>query len=137
VEYPKISQAIGEARELGDLRENHDYISSKEKQELLEIMISNLQRKISNVVVVDIKDCSGDVVDFGAIVHVVDDDTGAEACYQILSEYEADSERKIISIESPIALALLKKKTGDVVEIKIPSGIKVYEITKIEWGRFL
>jgi transcription elongation factor GreA len=137
VEYPKIAKAIGEARELGDLRENQDYTSSKEKQELLGIMISNLNRKLSNAMIVDIKDCAGDVVDFGAIAYLIDEDTNKSLYYQILSEYEADLEKKIISIESPIGLALIGKKVGDVVEIKIPSGTKVYEITKIEWGRLL
>lgn len=135
VERPKISKAIGEARELGDLSENTEYSSSKEKQSVIEAMIANLNKKMSNAEIVDITKCSGDVVDFGATVYLVDEDTDKETYYQLLSEYEADISKRIISIESPIGMALLGKEVGDSVEIKIPSGVKNYEILKIEWGK--
>jgi transcription elongation factor GreA len=137
VERPAISKAIGEAIALGDLSENQEYSSSKEKQGLIETMIATLSRKLSNAEIVDVKKCSGDCVDFGAVVHLLDEETEKEIYYQILSEYEADFAKRIISIESPIGLALVGKEVGEIVEIKIPSGSKTYEITKIEWGKIL
>lgn len=137
-ERPKIAKAIGEARDLGDLSENTEYSSSKEKQSIIESMITSLNQKMSNAQIIDIEKIeSSDTIDFGAIVYLIDDDTDKDIYYQLLSEYEADIKKKIISIESPIGLALIGKEVGDSVEIKIPIGIKNYTIQKIEWGKIL
>jgi transcription elongation factor GreA len=132
-----VSKAIGEAIALGDLSENQEYSSMKEKQEVVETKISTINARLSNAEIVDIKSCGGDYVDFGAIVRIIDEDTEREIYYQLLSEYEVDSKRGIISIESPIGTALVGKETDEIVEIKTPGGIKTYRITNIEWGRLL
>lgn len=134
IERPKISKAIGEAIELGDLSENTEYSSSKEKQVINEAMIAALSEKLSNADVVDISKLFGDTIDFGATVHLIDEDTEIETTYILLSEFEADFNKNIISIDSPIGKALIGKKVGESVEIKVPSGIKYYEITDIKWG---
>jgi transcription elongation factor GreA len=137
VERPAISKAIGDAIALGDLSENQEYSSSKDRQSLIETMITKLNKRLSNAEIIDAKKCSGESIDFGAIVYLIDEDTGKEIYYQILSEYEANLEKRIISIESPIGMALIGKEVGEVVEVKVPSGVKIYEIIKIEWGRIL
>lgn len=133
VERPKISKAIGEAIDLGDLSENAEYHYSKDKQRIVESMISTLSEKISNADITDINKLSGDIIDFGATVLLVDEDTEKEIKYKLLSEIEADVAKHIISITSPIGKALVGKKVGDSVEIKVPSGIKNFEILDIEW----
>lgn len=134
IERPKISKAIGEAIELGDLSENAEYSSSKEKQIINEAMITSLNEKLSNADIVDISKISGDIIDFGATVHLVDEDTEKEIIYTLLSEFESNLEKNIISIDSPIGRALAGKTIGESVEIKVPSGIKYYEITDIKWN---
>ena len=96
-------------------------------------MISSLSEKLSNAEIVDINKLSGDVIDFGATVHMLDEDTEKGITYTLLSEFETDLGKNKISVDSPIGRALVGKKVGESVEIKIPSGIKYYEITSIEW----
>lgn len=134
IERPIISKAIGEAIELGDLSENTEYSSSKEKQSINEAMIASLSEKIANAEIVDINKLSGNKVDFGAKVFLIDEDTDKKIYYTLLSEFEADLNRNIISIDSPIGRALFGKQVGESVEIKVPSGIKYYEIIDIKWG---
>ncbi len=134
IERPKISKAIGEAIALGDLSENAEYSSSKEKQAINEAMIASLSEKLSNADVVDLGKISGDAIDFGATVYLVDEDTEKEIVYTLLSEFESDLEKNIISIDSPIGRALVGKNVGESVEIKVPSGMKYYEVTDIKWN---
>lgn len=134
IERPKISKAIGEAIALGDLSENAEYSSSKEKQAINEAMIASLSEKLSNADVVDLGKMSGDAIDFGATVYLVDEDTEKEIVYTLLSEFESDLEKNIISIDSPIGRALVGKNVGESVEIKVPSGMKYYEVTDIKWN---
>ena len=136
VERPKISKAIGEAIELGDLSENAEYHYSKERQAIVEGMITNLTEKLSNADVVDISNLSGDVIGFGAHVLVIDEDTEKEINYILLGEYEADITKNIISVESPIGRALVGKKVGDFIEINVPSGTKNFEILNLTWGDY-
>ena len=133
VERPKISKAIGDAIELGDLSENAEYHYSKERQAIVESMISTLSERLSCADIVELTNLSGDSVNFGAHVIIVDEDTEKEISYTLLSEYEADVSKNIISIESPIGKALVGKKVGDSVEIKVPSGTKNFEILEIKW----
>ncbi|MBO4956784.1 MAG: transcription elongation factor GreA [Rickettsiales bacterium] len=133
VERPQISKAIGEAIELGDLSENAEYHYSKERQRVVEGMISNLSEKISNADIVDVSKLSGDFIDFGATVLLIDDDTGREVKYTLLSEVESDLSKNIISITSPIGKALIGKKIGDFIEIRIPSGTRNFEVLSISW----
>ena len=95
--------------------------------------ITNLQSIIMQAEPIDLALCGGDEVNFGCIVTVIDDDTEKKFIYKLVSEYEADLEKNEISIESPVGKALLGKKIGDTVEIKIPAGIKTYEIINLEW----
>lgn len=135
VERPANSKAIGEAIALGDLSENAEYTYSKEKQNMINATIAQLSSKISNAEIIYIENLSGDLVDFGATVYLVDEDTDKETHYQLLSEFEADIEKNIISIDSPIGKSLLGKKVGDSVEIKAPSGTKIFEILDIKWEK--
>ena len=133
IERPKISKAIGEAIELGDLSENAEYHYAKEKQTIIESMITNLTEKISCADIIDITKLSGDIINFGATVFLIDEDTEKETKYKLLSEFEADLSKNIISVDSPIGKALIGKKIGDSIEIHVPSGIKNFEVVDIKW----
>lgn len=133
IERPAIIKAIGVARELGDLSENAEYQSAREKQSFIEGKIIELEDKIARSEVIDLSKLSGEVVMFGAKVNLVDCDTEKEVSYQIVGEYEADLEKNLISIISPLARALIGKKLGDVAEVVTPSGIKEYEILEIKY----
>lgn len=133
VERPSVSKAIGEAIEMGDLSENAEYSSAKDKQVIIENNISNLTDLLSRADVVDITKLSGDVIDFGATVCLIDEDTERKVSYQLVSEVESDLDNGKISVESPVGKALLGKSKGDEIEIKAPSGTKFYEIVNVEW----
>ncbi|PZX10013.1 transcription elongation factor GreA [Celeribacter halophilus] len=132
VERPAIIQAIAEARELGDLSENAEYHSAREKQSFIEGRIKELEGVLSLTDVIDPKTLSGSVK-FSATVTIVDEDTDEEKTYQIVGEYEADIERSLLNIKSPLARALIGKEEGDSVEVRTPGGVKSYEILKIEY----
>ncbi len=133
VERPKIISQIAAARELGDLKENADYHSSKDKQGFIEAQIGDYEDKIARAEIVDIAKLSGNKVVFGATVYLEDLDGDRDVKYKIVSEYEADIDLGLLSNSSPFARALLGKNVGDEVEIKVPSGSFNYEITKIEF----
>ena len=133
VERPAIIQAIAEARELGDLSENAEYHSAREKQSFIEGRIKELEGVISLADVIDPSTLSGNVK-FGAMVTVVDEDTDEEKVWQIVGEYEANIEKGLLNIKSPIARALIGKDEGDSVEVRTPGGDKAYEILKIVYG---
>ena len=130
VERPAIIKAIAEAREHGDLSENAEYHSAKEKQSFIEGRIKELEGAISLADVIDPKKMSG-AIKFGATVTLVDEDTDEEKTYQIVGEYEANIEKGMLNIKSPIARALIGKEEGDSVEVRTPGGEKSYEILKI------
>ena len=128
VERPAIIKAIAEAREHGDLSENAEYHSAKEKQSFIEGRIKELEGAISLADVIDPKKMSG-AIKFGATL--VDEDTDEEKTYQIVGEYEANIEKGMLNIKSPIARALIGKEEGDSVEVRTPGGDKSYEVLKI------
>ncbi len=130
VERPAIIRAISEAREHGDLSENAEYHSAKEKQSFIEGRVKELEGAISLADVIDTAKLSGSVK-FGARVELVDEDTDEEKAYQIVGEYEADIEKGLLNIKSPLARALIGKDEGDSVEVRTPGGEKAYEILKI------
>ena len=132
-ERPSIIAAISEARSHGDLSENAEYHAAKERQGWIEGRIAEIEDKIARAQIIDVSKLSGSQVKFGATVSVVDEDTEEEARYQIVGEHEADVKSGKISIASPIARAMIGKETGDVVEVNTPSGVKAYEILKVEW----
>lgn len=129
---PAIIRAIAEAREHGDLSENAEYHSAKEKQSFIEGRIKELEGVIGLAEVIDPTKLSG-AVKFGATVSVADEDTDEEKTYQIVGEYEADIEAGLLNIKSPIARALIGKEEGDSVEVRTPGGLKSYEILEIKF----
>lgn len=130
-ERPRIIQAISEARAHGDLSENAEYHSAKEQQSLNEGRIADLEDKISRAEVIDVSKLSGSTIKFGATVKLIDDDTEEEKTYQIVGDSEADVKDGKVSISSPIARALIGKKTGDSIEVNTPGGGKSYEIIDV------
>ena len=131
-ERPAVIQAIAEARELGDLKENAEYHSAREKQGFIEGRIKEIEAVMSLAEVIDPTKLSG-AVKFGATVKVVDEDTDEEKTWQIVGEHEANIEKDLLNIKSPIARALIGKEEGDSVEVRTPGGEKSYEILSIDY----
>lgn len=134
VERPQIIKAIEEARAHGDLSENAEYDAAKEKQLQLMYKIQELEDKLSRAEVIDTSQIKSDKVVFGAKVTLYDINNDKEVIYRIVGEDEANPSLGLISIKSPIARAVIGKKVGDEVEVTTPSGIKNFEIIKIEYG---
>lgn len=132
VDRHAIIAAIAEARAHGDLSENAEYHAAREKQSFIEGRIKELEAMLSLAEVIDPSKLSG-AVKFGATIVIVDEDTDEEKHYQIVGEAEADIERGLLNIRSPIARALIGKEEGDSVEVKTPGGIKSYEILSIRY----
>ena len=131
-ERPAIIRQIAEAREHGDLSENAEYHAAREKQGFIEGRIKELESILSRAEQIDTAKLSGSVK-FGAIVNLVDEDTEEERTYQIVGEAEADIERGLLNIRSPLARALIGKDEGDSVEVTTPGGLKSYEILSIRY----
>ncbi|KEO53035.1 transcription elongation factor GreA [Thioclava pacifica] len=131
-ERPAIIAAIAEARELGDLSENAEYHSAREKQGFIEGRIKEIESLLGRSEVIDPTKMTG-AVKFGATVTIVDEDTDEEKTYQIVGEPEADLEKGKLNMKSPLARALIGKDEGDSVEVRTPGGDKAYEILKIDF----
>lgn len=134
-ERPAIIEAISAAREFGDLSENAEYHAAREKQSFIEGKILDLEDKFSRAEIIDTSSFTNDFVKFGAKVKLIDDDTEEESIFDVVGEYEADITKHRISIQSPLAKALLGKKIGDIVEVQTPRGIKNYEILEITFDK--
>lgn len=134
VERPSVIEAIAEARAQGDLSENAEYESAKEKQSFIEGRIAEIESKLSNAMIIDSRtlNAEGRCV-FGATIDVEDLDEGGVSTYQIVGDDEADIKSGKISISSPIARALIGKVAGDVAEVVAPSGIRSYEVLKVQY----
>ncbi len=132
-ERPQIIQAIKEAREEGDLRENAGYDAARERQGMTEARISYIESRLSLFQVIDLDSLSGEKAAFGATVSVEDADTGEEREFTLLGPDEADPDHGSISLLSPVGQALLGKEAGDEVTIDIPRGRVTYEITNVEF----
>lgn len=132
VERPAVIRAIAEAREHGDLSENAEYHAAREKQSFVEGRIKELEMVISRAEVIDPSKLSGSVK-FGATVRLVDEDTDEEKTFQLVGEQEADLERGLLNVRSPLARALIGKDEGDSVEVQTPGGQKSYEILSIRY----
>ncbi|MEL6167063.1 MAG: transcription elongation factor GreA [Pseudomonadota bacterium] len=132
VERPAVIQAIAEAREHGDLSENAEYHAARERQSFIEGRVKELEAILSLADVIDPTKLSG-TVKFGATVTVVDEDTDDEKTYQIVGEPEADIEKGLLNIKSPLARAMIGKDEGDSIEVRTPGGEKAYEILKIDY----
>lgn len=133
VDRPRITQAIAEARAHGDLKENAEYHAAREQQSFCEGRINEIEGKLSDARVIDIKTIpyAGKVL-FGVTVTIVNCDTEAEVTYQIVGEDEANVSAGRISVTSPIARALIGKEIDDVVVVKAPGGDIEYEIAQIK-----
>ncbi len=132
-ERPAIIQAIADARELGDLKENAEYHSAREKQGFIEGRIQEIESVLGLAEVIDPSTLSG-TVKFGATVQIVDEDTDEEKTWQIVGEHEANVEAGLLNVKSPIARALIGKEEGDSVEVRTPGGVRGYEILSITYA---
>ncbi len=134
VERPRLAKLIGEARALGDLSENAEYHAAREAQGIVEAKIRDIESKIANANVIDIsKIACDDLVVFGATVEVVNLDNDKLDRYQLVGDDEADAEQGKISINAPIARAIVGKRCGDVVTVTTPAGVLELEIAKVEY----
>lgn len=132
VERPAIIKAIAEARAHGDLSENAEYHAAKERQGFIEGRIRELEGVIGRADVIDPTRMSG-AIKFGATVALVDEDTDEERTFQIVGEAEANLERGLLNIRSPLARALIGKEEGDSVEVATPGGLRSYEILSVRY----
>lgn len=131
---PKIIAAVDEARKHGDLRENADYHAAREEHGFNEGRIQEIEGKLGTAQVIDVTQMpkTGKVI-FGSTVDLVDADSGEEMRYQIVGEDEADIKASLISINSPIARALIGKSEGDIAQVVTPKGIRELEIVKVHY----
>lgn len=134
VEMPRVSKEIGVAREHGDLRENAEYHAAKEKQGMIQGRINEIEGIIAHAEIIDPKSLSGNKVKFGATVTLEDSDSGKNITYWIVGASEADINKGKISVNSPLARALIGKTEGDEVEVIAPGGKKTYEIITVSFG---
>ncbi|MEQ6292335.1 transcription elongation factor GreA [Vogesella sp. GCM10023246] len=132
VERPSVIEAIAEARSHGDLSENAEYDAAKERQAFVEGRIAELEAKLSNAQIIDPNDLDADGrIVFAATVKLLDLESEDEVTYQIVGDDEADIKDGKVSINSPIARALIGKEGGDVAEVQAPGGIREYEILDV------
>ncbi|MCO1333180.1 transcription elongation factor GreA [Microbulbifer sp. OS29] len=133
VERPTVVQAIAEAREHGDLKENAEYHAAREKQGFVEGRIQDIEAKLSHAQVIDVKSIEpSDKVIFGTTVTIIHLDNDTEVAYKIVGDDEADVKKQKISVNSPIARALIGKEVGDIVVVNTPSGAIEYEIEAVK-----
>ncbi len=132
-ERPRIIQQIAEARDHGDLSENAEYHAAKEAQGLNEARVAELEDKIARAEIIDPSKLSGTTVKFGATVTLEDDDSGEKVKYKIVGEDEADLKAGKISINLPIARALIGKSKGENAEVTTPKSARSFEILKVEF----
>ena len=134
VRRPALSQAIAEARELGDLKENAEYHAAREEQGMVEARIRDIEGRLQNAVVIDVTSIehTGKVI-FGVTVDIENVATGETKTYQIVGDDEADLKIGKISVNSPIARGLIGKEEGDTVVIQTPAGQVEYEIAEVRY----
>ena len=134
VDRPAVIRAIAEAREHGDLAENAEYHSARDRQSFIEGRLAEIEDKIARAEVIDVSKLSGSVIKFGAKVTLADEETDEEQTFQIVGEDEADVSQGRLSVTSPLARALIGKRTGESVEVAAPSGAKSYEVVTVAFG---
>jgi len=134
VDRPRIIQAIAEARAHGDLKENAEYHAAREQQSFAEGRIKEIEGKLGHAHIVDVStmDAGGKVI-FGSTVELIDVDTEEGITYQIVGEDEADIKVGMISVNSPIARALIAKMEGDEVAVQVPGGERCLEIVSVRY----
>jgi len=132
-EMPKISQEIGVARDHGDIKENAEYHAAKERQGLVAARIADIEDKLSRAEVIDPSNLGGERVKFGAVVVLEDLDAEKSVTYQIVGPDEANIDEGTINVTSPVAKALIGREVGDEVKVKVPGGLRTYEVVEIRW----
>lgn len=132
VERPAVIKAIAEAREHGDLSENAEYHAARERQSFIEGRIKELEGILSLAEVIDPSRLSGPIK-FGATVTLYDESSDEEKTFQIVGEAEADIEKGLLNVKSPLARALIGKEEGDTVEVRTPGGERGYEVLSIRY----
>ena len=131
---PKVIDAIADAREHGDLKENAEYHAAREQQGFIEGRIQELESKLADAQIIDPTTVKADgKVVFGATVDLVDEATGEEFTYQIVGDEEADIKSGLISVTSPVARGLIGKEEGDIARVETPGGVKEYEIAEVRY----
>ena len=128
-----ISKEIAAAREHGDLRENAEYAAAKDKQALYMGKLGQLQERFAHARIVHKEELPPDIITLGKRIKIKDVNTGDERAYTILGEGETDIDKGIISYQSPLAKALISHKQGEIVDVKLPRGMKKFEILEIEF----
>ena len=132
IERPAVIKAIAEAREHGDLSENAEYHAAREKQSFIEGRIKELESTIGRAEVIDPAKLSG-AIKFGATVRLIDEESEEERTYQLVGEPEADLEKGLLNVKSPLARALIGKEAGDSVQVRTPGGERGYEVLSVEF----
>jgi len=134
VDRPWVIGAIAEARAHGDLSENAEYDAAKERQGFIEGRIQEVEGKLSNAQIIDptLLDADGRCV-FGATVEIEDQDSGNVVVYQIVGEDEADIKANKLSVNSPMARALIGKYAGDIAQVQAPGGIREFEVLDVRY----
>ena len=130
-ERPKVIQAITEAREHGDLKENAEYKAAKEHQQFIDTRMAELEHKLGSAQVVEIAGGESETVVFGVTVTLLNMETQEEKQYTLVGQDEADLKDGSISVQSPIGRALIGHRVGDIVEVHRPAGMIEYEIQSI------
>jgi transcription elongation factor GreA len=126
----ELPKEIKRARELGDLRENAEYHAAKERQRLVEARISMLQKRVSEIALINVDRIPKDRAGFGSTLHVVEI-TGEKLVFQLVMPEDADAKKGMISTTSPIGRAFLNKEAGDAVKVATPGGTREFEIVKL------
>jgi transcription elongation factor GreA len=126
----ELPREIKRARELGDLRENAEYHAAKERQRLVEVRISMLQKRVSEIALINVERIPRDRAGFGSTLHVVEG-TGEKMVFQLVMPEDADAGKGLISTTSPIGRAFLNKEEGDAVKVATPGGTREFEILKL------
>jgi transcription elongation factor GreA len=134
IERPAVIKAIAEARAHGDLSENAEYHAARERQGFIEGRLMELEDKLSRAEVIDIASQKGSKIVFGARVKLVDEETDEEVVYQIVGPEEADIAQGLLSVQSPVAQAMLGKQAKDSIEVQTPRGLRYFEILDVSFG---
>jgi len=134
IERPAVIQALSDARSHGDLSENADYDAAKDRQGFIEGRISEVEAKLAHAQVIDPAEIEADGrVVFGSTVEIADVESGERNAYQIVGDDEADIKASKISVNSPIARALIGKTEGDTAEVQAPGGVRCYEVVGVRY----
>ena len=134
VERPRLVQRIQEAiADDSNLAENSEYHAAQANQQMNEARIVELEDRLARAEVIDVSKLSGDTIKFGATVTLIDEDTDEKKVWRIVGEPEANAHTGKISVNSPIARALIGKAKGDAVEVVVPTGVRTYRVQKVEW----